>query len=102
MPPVPYAKTSRVRLAQLAAAYNGPVPPAALAAARWGRGAWQRLARGADGALIEARLRAALRALGRLRSAAAGTAAKEPRLEQLARAVAQYRGAALAACAAAV
>jgi hypothetical protein len=48
-------------------AHDGPVPPAALAAARWGEGAARRLARGADGALAEARLRACLGALAGLR-----------------------------------
>ncbi len=51
----------------LNAAYDGPIPPAELAAARWGAGAWERLRRGADLALIEARLRASVAALARLR-----------------------------------
>ena len=82
----------------LVATYDGPVPPAALAAARWGAGAWERLARGADAALIEARLREILGALGRLRRSGAGAGICDGGsvLQRLARVVAEYRGAALA------
>jgi hypothetical protein len=48
-------------------AHDGPAPPADLAAARWGEGAARRLARGADTALAEARLRACLGVLARFR-----------------------------------
>lgn len=82
-------------LLRLAAAYDGPIPPGALAAARWGAGAWERLARAADAAPVEARLRAAVAALGRLRgSGAENTAAA--RMRELVGAVAQYRRAAVA------
>ncbi|HEY7610983.1 MAG TPA: hypothetical protein VIF14_17280 [Alphaproteobacteria bacterium] len=70
----------------VAAAYDGPIPPTVLAAARWGPGAWARLARGADAALIEARLRECVSVLGALRRAGAAGA-----LESLARAVGRYR-----------
>ena len=81
-----------------AAAHDGPIPPAALAASRWGAGAWERLARGADAAVIEARLREIVGALGRIRrsAAAAGSGEGCPVLQRLARAVAEYRRAALA------
>ena len=86
-----------IRAADLAAAHDGPVPPEALAASRWGAGAWERLARGADAALIEARLREILGALARMRrSAAMGAGDGRSVLQRLARAVAEYRGAALA------
>lgn len=50
-------------LDDLTLAYDGPIPPAELAAAKWGRGAFARLARAADAAGAEARLRDALNAL---------------------------------------
>lgn len=82
-------------LPRLASAYDGPIPPAELAAARWGAGAWGRLVRGADAALIEARLRAAVAALARLRVSSSRMAAAAG-LKILAGAVAQYRRAAVA------
>jgi hypothetical protein len=58
--------TARTELLHdLALAHDGPIPPAELASARWGRGAFTRLARAADAAGAEARLRAALDALRR-------------------------------------
>ena len=88
--------------ADLAAAYDGPEPPAALAAARWGADAWERLARCADAALIEARLREILDVLGRLRRWTASNVGGEggvrarADLQRLAHAIAEYRVAALA------
>ena len=72
----------------LLSSHDGPVAPAQLAAARWGPGAWRRLARGADAALLEARLRACAAALARVgpRGSIAGA--------RLARGVAGYRAAA--------
>lgn len=75
----------------LHSAYDGPVPPAGLAALRWGAGAWERLARGADAAIVEARLREIIGVLGRLRRSTGSTAD----LRRLVRAVAQCRDAAL-------
>lgn len=74
-------------LCALFAAYDGQVPPAALAAARWGAGSWARIARGADAALIEARLRDCVAVLGRLRLAGLPSD-----LGRLACAVGRYRG----------
>jgi hypothetical protein len=82
-----------------AATYDGPIPPVELAAARWGAGAWARLARGADAALLEARLRECVAALGRLRRLGASVAGVGT-LQRLAGAVANYRRAALAILAA--
>lgn len=56
-------------------AHDGPAPPADLAAACWGAGAAARLERGAAAGLAEARLRACLRALARLRRAKRATGA---------------------------
>lgn len=75
----------------LDAVYEGPIPPAERAAARWGPGAWTRLMRGADAALIEARLRECVAALGRLRRSGAVNGTSAGALERLARAVASYR-----------
>jgi hypothetical protein len=47
-------------------AHDGPAPRTDLAAAYWGVGAAERLARGAAAGLAEARLRACLGALARL------------------------------------
>lgn len=77
---------------ELMRSHDGPIPPAELAAARWGAGAWRRLARGADAALLEARLGACVAALARLRRAS-GSAATDA-LERLVRGVAGYRRAA--------
>jgi len=79
------------RFRNLASAYDGPIPPASLAAARWGAGAWERLRRGADAALIEARLRECVAALARLRR----TDAAAVITQRLARTVAHYRRAAV-------
>ena len=76
----------RDRLHELTAAYNGPIPPAALAAARWGAGAGERLRRGADAALIEVRLKECVAALSALRRAGLPSV-----LDALARAVGRYR-----------
>ena len=73
---------------KLAAAYEGPIPPAERAAARWGPGAWMRLTRGADAALLETRLRESVAALGRLRRSVDARASV---LERVVRAVAGYR-----------
>jgi hypothetical protein len=67
--------------------YDGPVPPAEAAASRWGAGAWARLARGADAALLEARLRECIAMLGRSRARRSPADA----LERLVRRVARYR-----------
>jgi hypothetical protein len=82
-----------IDLQTLLKTYDGPVPRAEWAAARWGEGAWQRLRRGADAALIEARLREAVSWLGRLRLAAPAATDQSRRLEH---AIAEYRQAALA------
>jgi hypothetical protein len=71
--------------------HDGPVPPAALAAARWGRGAWERLARGADAALLEARLRECVAALARIRL----SLVPERSVDRLVGKIARYRSAAL-------
>lgn len=76
-------------------AHDGPAPSAELAAARWGAGAGRRLARGANGALLEARLRACIAALARLRRDS-GFAMSEA-AARLARRVADYRAAAVSA-----
>ena len=76
-------------LHDLMRSHDGPIPPAELAAARWGAGAWARLARGADAALLEARLRACVAALARLRRDAAACD------ERLVGRVAGYRRAAV-------
>jgi hypothetical protein len=81
---------------KLAAAYDGPIPPSELAAARWGRGAWERLTRGADAALIEAALRDCVAAVARLRRSATAGGASAPALLRLAQAVAGYRRASVA------
>ena len=73
-------------LSDLFSAHDGPVPPAALAAARWGAGSWARIARGADAALIEARLRECVAALRRLRLAGLPSV-----LDRLVCAVGRYR-----------
>lgn len=85
------------KIVRLNLAYDGPIPPAELAAARWGPGSHDRLLRGADAALIESRLRAAVAALGRLRSALGGEADRDSagRLRRLARSVTEYRRAAV-------
>lgn len=54
------------RLRLLWLAHDGPALPAEVAAACWGAGAAERLARGARAAQAEARLRACLAALARL------------------------------------
>ena len=87
---------ARTDLGDLAATYDASIPPAELAAARWGAAAWTRLARGADAALIEARLRDYVAALGRLRRAEAASGAGVGALERLAGAVAHYRRASMA------
>jgi len=80
----------------LSAAYDGPIPPAAYAETRFGLGAYDRLARAADAALIEARagmIRAALaqfRIVQKSRIETGGDHAG-----RLALALAQYRRAAL-------
>jgi hypothetical protein len=74
--------------------HDGPVPPAALAAARWGPGAWERLARGADAALLEARLRDCVAALARLRL----SLVPERAVDRLVGMVARYRSAAAMIC----
>lgn len=85
---------------RLSAAYDGPIPPAALAAARWGAGAWERLARGADAALIEVRLRECVAALARIRFA--GMPSGSPNgaisggIQRLVQSIAHYRRAAAA------
>lgn len=89
----------------LSRAYDGPIPPAELAAARWGRGAFARLERAADATLIEARLRMAVAALGQIRRGLRGNARLDAAggLRRLVRAVMEYRHAALlcaTACAA--
>jgi len=71
--------------------HDGPVPPTALAAARWGPGAWERLARGADGALLEARLRECVAALARLRL----SLVSERAVDRLVGTIARYRSAAV-------
>jgi hypothetical protein len=76
---------------EIAEVYEGPIPPAERAAARWGAGAWVRLTRGADAALIEARLRECVAALGRLRRSGAASGMGVGMLERLAGAVACYR-----------
>ena len=87
--------SARMDLNELDASYDASIPPAEVAAARWGAGAWTRLARSADTALIEARLRDCVAALSRLRrSGAAGLAAGA--LMRLAGAVAHYRRASVA------
>ena len=78
----------------LLSSHDGPVAPAQLAAARWGAGAWRRLARGADAALLEARLRACAAALARVRQRSLPAGAKSGALERLVRGVAFYRAAA--------
>ena len=78
------------RLRNLSLSYDGPIPPAELAAARWGA-AWERLARGADAALIEARLRECVALLGRLRRVVVPRGAGAGVLARLARGVAFYR-----------
>jgi hypothetical protein len=72
--------------------HDGPVPPAEAAASRWGPGAWARLVRGADAALLEARLRECVAVLGRSRSRQSPADA----LERLVRCVARYRSLAAA------
>lgn len=79
------------QLSNLDAEHDGPIPPAALAGARWGGGALARLAHAADAALLEARLRATVAALARIRRAPADEA-----LSRLVLAVSQYRRAVLA------
>jgi hypothetical protein len=74
-------------------AYDGPIPPADLAAARWGGGALDRLGRGADAALAEARLRGTRETLAAKRRALAGPA----ELAALAGRVGAYRAWALVA-----
>lgn len=74
-------------------AHDGPAPPADLGMARWGAGVSRRLARGADTALAEARLRACLRALARLRHARVPGAAGV--FGRLCESVMSYRRAAL-------
>jgi hypothetical protein len=77
------------RLRTLLLGYDGPAPPAERAAARWGAGAWARLARGADAALLELRARGCLAALARLRRA---TSSRGPEsLDRLQRRGAGYR-----------
>jgi len=85
----------------LSRAYDGPIPPAELAAARWGSGAAERLSRAADAELIESCLRATIAALGQLRCRSGGQAQRNATagLRRLVRSVAEYRCAALA-CAA--
>ncbi len=80
--------------AALSAAYDGPIPPAERAAARWGAGAWERLRRGADEPLIEVRLRECAAAMARLRLAGPMSGAVLGVLQRLARRVAHYRRAA--------
>jgi len=46
-------------------AFNGPIPPAEIAAARWGRGAFARVSRAAASAGAEAQVRAVLAMLRR-------------------------------------
>ena len=75
----------------LSSAFEGPIPPAELAAARWGARAWERLARGADAALIEARLRECMALLGRLRRVMVPRGAETGVLERLVRNIAFYR-----------
>ncbi len=87
--------TARSELNDLASAYDAPIPPAERAAARWGAGAWARLARGADAALTEARLRECVAALGRIRRSGAASGASLGALQRLAGAIAHYRRAAL-------
>jgi len=47
-------------LGDLANAFNGPIPPPEISAARWGRGAIDRVSRAADAAGAEARVRTVL------------------------------------------
>lgn len=81
------------RLRILWLAHDGPAPPAEVAAARWGEGAAERLARGARAAQAEARLRACLAALARLGRAGIARGA----LRRLLAVVSMYRREALAA-----
>ncbi len=81
--------TNRYR--DVRAAYEGPIPPAERAAARWGPGAWRRIARGADAAHLEARIRRAVAALGRLRSSRWPEALTSGAAQRLAELIAQYR-----------
>ncbi|MBL8663420.1 MAG: hypothetical protein JNM29_11360 [Candidatus Odyssella sp.] len=74
-------------------AHDGPAPPADLGTARWGAGARRRLARGADAALAEARLRACLGALARLRRFGASGVAEA--VGRLCESALSYRRAAL-------
>jgi hypothetical protein len=81
-------------MSRASAAFDGPIPPPALAAERWGAGAWRRLARAADAAALEARLRCAVAAAAALRARpvpADGGAG----LRGLGAAIAWYRRAAL-------
>jgi len=73
-------------LRELTRLYDGPIPSAELAAARWGAGAGERLRRGADAALIEARLKECVAMLSALRRAGLPSV-----LDALARAVGRYR-----------
>jgi hypothetical protein len=82
---------TRTRMREIAEVYEGPIPPAERAAARWGAGAWVRLTRGADAALIEARLRECVAALGRLRRSGDASGMGAGVLRRLAGAVAGYR-----------
>ena len=72
-------------------AHDGPIAPAELAAARWGPGAGERIARGADAAHLEARLRQCLAALGRLRFAGWRNAVASEAAQRLVSTVAHYR-----------
>lgn len=81
-------------LRNLALSHDGPVPPAERARLRWGARAWERLARGADAALLEARLRECVAALGRLRRLALSRGSRSDALERLVRNIASYRSAA--------
>lgn len=80
-------------LPTLLLSHDGPIMPAQLAAARWGPGAWLRLARGADAVLREARLRQCAAVLARLRRQGSPRDASSA-LGRLVRSVADYRSAA--------
>lgn len=82
-------------LETLMRSHDGPFSRVEWAAARWGRGAWPRLARGADAALLEARLQDCVAALARLRRAC-GSAISDA-AERLVGRVARYRRAAVSA-----
>lgn len=75
--------------------HDGPVAPAARAAVRWGPGAWRRLRRGADAALLEARLRGCVAVLARMRRSRSLGAEAWDAAERLVGRVAGYRRAAV-------